>query len=290
MNGPTHSRPALAAAQRENPAAAVYLEVAPLELHRRFVDHFYILRDNGTLTAAERRLFASPFREINFTIAHGHAPGGWKLVDLPPRFGGARRCRPFHGWILGIRCHPFAPLKQVGRIRAATEALSETWARNIGDNMPLDPLVFALDNYIDSLIGASEFPPAAATPVLAASLRELGSRAEVGATAEAAGVSARTLQRQVRTVTGLAPKRWLALLRFAKAARTVALAQVNLAEVAAAAGYADQAHMSAEFARHAATSPGRLRAQARRQRCGDAVRFLQDPALRSRLRLLIAEP
>lgn len=280
MDHPTHCRHEPARASGDNPVEAVYVELAPPERHRPFVDHCYVLRDDGVLTAAERSLFASPFGEINFTLAHGQEARGWRRVDLPPRFGSRRRRQPFHGWMLGIRCRSLEGLNPPERGEAM---LSEDLVLNIGDGAPLDRLVGVLDACLDRLFPAA-VPPA---PSRGAAL---DGRPDVRALARAAGLSPRTLQRQVRARTGLAPKRWLALLRFSRAAAGVALARASLAEIAMQAGYADQAHMSAEFARHAATSPGRFRARARRQVRQDAVRFFQDPALRRRIRLLVVAP
>jgi hypothetical protein len=43
---------------------AVYAELQPIERHRSFIDHLFVLRDCGRLTGVGRNLFASPFSEI----------------------------------------------------------------------------------------------------------------------------------------------------------------------------------------------------------------------------------
>ena len=43
---------------------AVYAELQPIDRHRSFIDHLFVLRDRGRLTGAGRNLFASPFSEL----------------------------------------------------------------------------------------------------------------------------------------------------------------------------------------------------------------------------------
>jgi hypothetical protein len=43
---------------------AVYAELQPIDHHRSFIDHLFVLRDRGRLTGIGRNLFASPFSEI----------------------------------------------------------------------------------------------------------------------------------------------------------------------------------------------------------------------------------
>lgn len=93
---------------------AFYAEFAPLPEHRQFVDHLYAMRDCGTLTPAGRSVFASPFKEVCFTLRDG-LEGGFPavaVVVVQPTFGHRKRKRPLHGWALGIRshrCQRFAP-------------------------------------------------------------------------------------------------------------------------------------------------------------------------------------
>jgi AraC-like DNA-binding protein len=86
-------------------------------------------------------------------------------------------------------------------------------------------------------------------------------RARVGSVAAELGVSARQLQRRVSDAVGYGPKTLQRVLRFR---RLQALAPAPLVELALDAGYADQAHMTAEVTRLAGVSP---------------VRFLKDRTL-----------
>jgi AraC-like DNA-binding protein len=69
------------------------------------------------------------------------------------------------------------------------------------------------------------------------------------------GVSERQLQRRVCDAVGYGPKMLARVLRFR---RLQALAPAPLAELALDAGYADQAHMTAEVTRLAGISPVRF--------------------------------
>jgi AraC-like DNA-binding protein len=98
-------------------------------------------------------------------------------------------------------------------------------------------------------------------PLVRAAVAALGRpRARVGLVATELGVSARQLQRRVTDAVGYGPKMLQRVLRFR---RLQALARAPLAELALDAGYADQAHMTAEVTRLAGIPP---------------VRFLKDSA------------
>lgn len=86
-------------------------------------------------------------------------------------------------------------------------------------------------------------------------------RAPVGALAERVGVSARHLTTLFRREVGRTPKTVAMLMRFEYATARMAGAarrypRVDLAGIAADAGYADQAHLTREFARFAGVPPG----------------------------------
>jgi AraC-like DNA-binding protein len=81
------------------------------------------------------------------------------------------------------------------------------------------------------------------------------SHARVASVADELGVSARQLQRRVSDAVGYGPKMLARVLRFR---RLQALGGASLVERALDAGYADQAHMTAEVTRLAGLSPGRF--------------------------------
>jgi AraC-like DNA-binding protein len=93
-------------------------------------------------------------------------------------------------------------------------------------------------------------------PLVRAAVAALGHpRARVGPIAEELGVSARQLQRRVSDAVGYGPKMLQRVLRFK---RLQSLPPAPLVELALDAGYADQAHMTAEVTRLAGISPVRF--------------------------------
>ena len=93
-------------------------------------------------------------------------------------------------------------------------------------------------------------------PLVSAAALALGRpRARVGSVAAELGVSARQLQRRVTDAVGYGPKMLQRVLRFR---RLQELAPAPLVELALDAGYADQAHMTAEVTQLAGLSPVRF--------------------------------
>ena len=281
---------------------ALYAELEPLSRHRAFVDHLYILRDNGRLTGLHRSVFASPLCEVALVcredagnLHRGDEVERWSAVRAPPRFGQRPRQRAFRGWMIGIRCRPSSIVFDEAEIALA--ALAGVFAGIVGAQNPLDGIIHALDGWIEDIVqksGLREAAFAGVVDVAAASERGLSTPAAdspptIAARAAAAGISPRTLQRHIRARTGLAPKRYASLQRFSQALRHLALDHAGFAQIAAEVGYSDQAHMTMDMARHAGLSPGRFRALARRQIRTEAVRFFKDDDLLKRVRLLVCE-
>ena len=93
-------------------------------------------------------------------------------------------------------------------------------------------------------------------PLVRGALAALGRpRARVGPVAAELGVSTRELHRRDRDAVGYGPKMLARVLRFR---RLQALPPATLVELALDAGYADQAHMTAEVTRLAGVSPVRF--------------------------------
>jgi AraC-like DNA-binding protein len=74
------------------------------------------------------------------------------------------------------------------------------------------------------------------------------------------GISHRHLQRRFWSAVGYAPKMFQSVLRFQRLLHLASSArdQQSLAQLAAAAGYADQPHMTREVGRYSGSSPSRL--------------------------------
>jgi methylphosphotriester-DNA--protein-cysteine methyltransferase len=281
---------------------AVYAELQPIERHRAFIDHLFVLRDCRRLTGVGRNLFASPFSEIAVV---GRRPDDdwednegevvWKAIHLPPRFGRQPRQHSFHGLMFGIRCRPL----DLDTADAALVGLSEFFTATLKgkSESPFDAIIGALDAWIEHLRPRFNAAPALQqrTREIAATLEGVLSAsgvargASVASLAATVGVVPRTLQRHFRKRTGLAPKRYAAVQRFSGALRQVALGRGSLAHIASDAGYSDQAHLTTDLGRHAGLSPGQFRALARRQIVRDAVRFFKDADLQNRVRFLVCD-
>lgn len=72
------------------------------------------------------------------------------------------------------------------------------------------------------------------------------------------GVSIRSLQRLLKSATGMSPSFWFSLARARKAARAL-FEYDNLSEAAHITGYCDQAHMSREMKRWFAQTPQQIK-------------------------------
>jgi AraC-like DNA-binding protein len=274
---------------------AVYAELQPLSRHRAFVDHLYVLKDNGRLTGPHRSVFASPLCEIALVCRED--PGSrhrgdealrWISVRAPPRFGRRPRQRAFDGWMIGIRCRPSSIVFDEEETALAT--LAGGFAGIVREQDPLDGIIHALDGWIEDIVRKSGLrEDVAAAPERILSMPAADGNPSIAARAAAAGISPRTMQRHVRARTGLAPRRYASLQRFSQALRHLALDNAGFAQIAAEVGYSDQAHMTVDLARHAGVSPGRFRALARRGIRNDAVRFFKDADLRERVRLLVCD-
>ena len=106
------------------------------------------------------------------------------------------------------------------------------------------------------LLRAVQLRGAELDPLVRAAVVALGRpRARVGPVAAELGVSARQLHRRVSDAVGYGPKMLQRVLRFR---RLQALPPAPLIELALDAGYADQAHMTAEVTRLAGVSPVRF--------------------------------
>lgn len=141
--------------------------------------------------------------------------------------------------LCGYRFHPAAVFSEA-RLLAAVAAAN--WPDDLAVRAIIDDLVQVDLRLAEALAGL-----AAADSVLGAS-RQLG-------------VSPRTLERLVGAATGRPPAFWKSLVRARRAAGVLAAAE-SLAELAAAQGFADQAHLTREFRRWFGLPPGLLRQRA----------------------------
>ena len=100
--------------------------------------------------------------------------------------------------------------------------------------------------------------------------RDAASAEEVG---REHGLGRRQVERTVREATRLSPKQLASLARFERARDALfARPDVPLARLAAAVGFADQAHFTREFKRYAGRTPRAFAAEARRVRAWHVLR------------------
>lgn len=102
-------------------------------------------------------------------------------------------------------------------------------------------------------------------PAIRQAFRQLGmldaEPASVAILARDLGLSERTLERRFVHATGLNPVVFRRLSRFRQLLRLAAGSELDWASLAAAAGYADQAHLSREFRDFAGITPATWRAE-----------------------------
>jgi AraC-like DNA-binding protein len=173
---------------------------------------------------------------------------GPRIVHLPPgtRLVGAR-VRP--GAAGAVLPGPASELRDVSP--DAAEVLGEGVAAALLEQLQAgsDPhavLVRALE------LRGVEKPD----PLVSAAISALGQpRSRVATVADELGVSSRQLQRRVSDAVGYGPKMLARVLRFR---RLQALSPRPLVELAIEAGYADQAHMTAEVTHLAGVAPVRF--------------------------------
>ena len=263
---------------------AFYAEFAPLPRHGSVVDHLYVMKDRGIMTA-DRRAFASPFVEIAFAFRESPEASDRvsRIVVVAPSFGHRKKHRAFHGWIFGVRCRPAADLPTAAD-GPPFSACAKRLEQALRGGASVDAIVDILDRLCRDLALDSSSRPQDARRFSGAFFR-----ASVGRLAASLGQSVRTLRRKIGSSTGLAPKRFLAVERFGRAVREVPIRNSPLATVAGDLGFADQAHLTREFRRHAGLAPGAFRRAWGGFR-GQAGRFVQDPGSPTRLRMAVWAP
>ena len=163
--------------------------------------------------------------------------------------------------LVGVRLRPgvagAALGLPAGELRDEAPDASEVLGRAAVDRL-LDELHTGDDPHAilsRAIAGGADCAP---DPVVRAALAALDRPgARVAAVAEELGLSARQLQRRVADAVGYGPKLLARVLRFRRL-QALALSKPALVDLALDAGYADQAHMTAEVTRLAGLTPVRF--------------------------------
>lgn len=166
--------------------------------------------------------------------------------------------------LVGVRLRPGVAQAVLGVPASELRDMSPDASDVLGGDAAealLDALAVAADPH-SLLLRTVQLRDGEPDPLVRVAIVALGRpRARVATVAAELGVSTRQLQRRVADAVGYGPKTLARVLRFR---RLQALPPAPLIELALAAGYADQAHMTAEVTKLAGISP---------------VRFLKDRTL-----------
>ncbi len=132
-----------------------------------------------------------------------------------------------------------------------------------GDALEAESRLALIRDRLHQRLNASDQPPAATAPRLATQLRDLLDSRIPGVTLREAGAELgaepATLVRSFTAAFGLPPHRYL-IGRRIDTARRLLLAGQPVADVAAAAGFHDQPHLTRHFKRQIGTTPARYAA------------------------------
>lgn len=173
------------------------------------------------------------------TVAHlaATAPGeSYVGLRLPPGTGPA---------VIGVPAH---------ELRDRRVSLAAIWSGSVARELAERVAETGRPGRLLEAVAAARLRRAGgADPVAAVVADRLGAGHDVAATAAAVGVSTRQLHRRSQALFGYGPKTLARILRM-RTALALAGAGVAAAEVAARAGYADQAHLSREV-KHLAGVP-----------------------------------
>lgn len=193
----------------------------------------------------------------------GAVTGGMLMIAGPDRRARVEAFGPELGYV-GARFRPGqarrivgldpADLVDRGLVPAAATARLAAIERRLARCRSPGALAARLGAEIERLAGETEAlaPPARVRAAIAL-LKTDAPR--VGAVAATLGVTTRTLHRELVSWTGLRPGLLARIFRFQRARQALTGRAGTLAHVAAAMGYADQAHMTREFQALAGRAP-----------------------------------
>lgn len=157
------------------------------------------------------------------------------------------------------------PLHELGnRVVELDELLGadvERWTEQLWETRGWPDRFAVLDGLLADRMAAGP----ASSPALAWAWRRMersGGAVRVGDLADGAGCSHRHLVQRFREQVGATPKTAARVLRYSRAARLLVRGDLRPVQVAALCGYADQAHLTREYAAFAGTTPGAVMATA----------------------------
>jgi AraC-like DNA-binding protein len=249
-----------------------YQQTRPIEAFRSLVDVYWINRPGGV-----PNVLVLPDGCTDLIFRGGKDSGrlfASALIEQPMPIGGADA-----GWFVGVRFRPamaraildIDPTDCRDRevparaIEASFGALEERLMACASADQAFAVLTRAVDARLAQRDGAGA--PRRVQEAIAALARGVA----VHTVARAAGMSERSLHRELVRWSGLAPKSLGRILRMQRCLAALRAGRTPLADLALRLGYADQAHMTRELKALAGITPGEVAREA-------AVRNLQDAA------------
>jgi AraC-like DNA-binding protein len=213
------------------------------------------------------------------------------LHEDPIEWSDAARPDEWHSWRRGVFHGPQSTYYQSGhkpagvvmgvafRPGAAGELLGVPMSELLDQHVPLDALSGARGRLLQERLACSADPVAAFEvmerellarlqrpllihPAVAYTLASSGTAVMPGGierVRERTGYSHRRFIELFRAAMGLAPKQYFRIKRFGAVVERLARGDAGLADLAASAGYADQAHLTREFRELAGVTPTSFR-------------------------------
>ena len=233
-----------------------YLAVPPAPPLRPFVECLWAHAVPGPAPGDDRRILPDGridlvwIRELGLVVAGPQSRHTRRPVAAPMVAIGAR----FHPGVAPalLRLPASELVDEHVPLAAIDSALAARLETRLG--FAGDPLA-ALEVELLRALGGLPEPD----PVTSAAVRLLGTgSAAVADVAAQVYVSERQLQRRFAERIGYGPKTFQRIMRFQRVAGELRRGGVELARAAAAAGYADQAHLTRESRRLAGLSPRQL--------------------------------
>jgi AraC-like DNA-binding protein len=170
--------------------------------------------------------------------------------------------------VLGVRLRPAAAHALIGRPLAEVSGMvadlrdlvgpsADELAERCGNARSVAACVEVAEAWVAARLDrASAVDPAVAWA--AAEIERTGGTVSIAALRAETGFSRTRLAARFREQVGVTPKLYARIIRFRHALALLASGAGSLADIAAAAGYYDQAHMTAEVRAMAGVTPGRL--------------------------------
>lgn len=248
----------------------LYQRFSPAPALASAIECYWYLRRPATAAGPVERIVPDGCCELIFNFGEAIrapvAPGRWETQPTAMLVGQISRCLELAPGgaieLLGVRFHPagaaaFWPLalQELTDGHAALDALGGGW-RDLETRLQDCRTVAArLARLEQALLARHRTGNAGRLAVAVEQLRRSAGTARIADLAAAVNVSARQLERDFTRGVGLPPKQLARIFRCREVLRVVRSGDRRWADVAAACGYFDQAHLVNEFRRLTGATP-----------------------------------